>query len=1284
MEFQEFEDHDAGNYTRQLMDCINSMDPFEREMLIESITDYNCGRADMMELLHTFESVLSSREDLMMGFHVMIHEYERDEADEYLQKIIENKRKAQLNGKNPMEDEGVIPVGNAEEPYVTAQEFMNKSAAMKNEIQDADEMLFLKIMQMKSCQHIINDDEDDPEPEEYDLVEDAFSFIMVAPTSFGAFAGIFTFCLQMSSYVLILLSLQTGSGQTYKEENLFSVPAGVSMPLTLSQGISIFFLIMVQDGLWGAAMIFLDGFDPNLRKEGIIRTAWYFGNSLRFIEGICMTAVTFFLIVRSSNVVTLFKEFTAMMFITSLDDTVFVLGEKGYLTKSIRDTADRVSNMTYFSTFAIDDDDDDDDDYRELIMDIIKGVLRLFLLLVILGLMFYLWAVYVVIPQQNGKYLEDILYIQIGDTTFPSLSRMSGFYEKNTKSMKDNRVTYVGESIKTEKNESVIIRYCLTVGGWVFTFENPKDSSKECENAFIKSMHLVDEVSFDLYVHQPDWLGKLNFEDKGRDIPMYEEVKIISVQKERIKEPPFSHVNPNITCTQIRLDERFPSFAGTKQWSDTYDILVDDETGEMLSVYQRPVFYSKDPLFDVSENWDVILFLGYRWALLSPNQRFKGMNNDTKLVKSYADLVAYIKRFDGYSSNYEVAFFSDPVKILSSNDLALPVLLKWYSATSLLILSNGGRRQTADKKREVGASFICSTCSNQPDAGTYNKCFFEGQCQSDNKCACSMESSGTLCQIPPKNDGRCNSYFNTLEFSYDGGDCCLSTCNSSLEYNCGLDSTGSYFVGYDLCNDQDGSVRQAIEKNKLKDYMNYTVSMVPNGRIIAVGNPRDRSVLIFDQDGSKWTQKRYAIKSSDALFGTKVKLLNPFNSVNTKTRLTPLTIAVTSQTKVHIYDWNATESNWRSVNLPTDFEDLSSFQQMQIYDEGRLLVLPEKDYLNVWTRQSFANNWSFLQKITGNIQIISMSETGKDLFLVSIQSSEYHIEHYNRRFNYLEKGSSFQVSDKILTLKASHDGNAFVLITKIVNEFVLWVYTKSRSNINTFIRREVAIRGSAITNTQTSVAISDDGLDVFVIHDTEQAILEFHWTGDHWAKKTNQMFGSVFSISRDLSSLVVANPPEQNEKVWYHMQKSSKCGQQTMIRITFNLNEINAEEIWWFVSKVTKSHDHMFFRKGYQKNIHTVITEEVCVPRDDCVYVSFMNPTTSNVSFGKSLVLIDGKPILQADVRKSTYLYSICVTNKENCRGLHDQLHNSNSEEIRTREKFSNCDLMSLKFNQTC
>ena len=63
----------------------------------------------------------------------------------------------------------------------------------------------------------------------------------------------------------------------------------------------------------------------------------------------------------------------------------------------------------------------------------------------------------------------------------------------------------------------------------------------------------------------------------------------------------------------------------------------------------------------------------------------------------------------------------------------------------------------------------------------------------DGLCQCTQGSSGKLCHIPPTGNGVCNVFFNTLEFDYDGGDCCRETCISTLEHTCGEGIIGQSF-----------------------------------------------------------------------------------------------------------------------------------------------------------------------------------------------------------------------------------------------------------------------------------------------------------------------------------------------------------------------------------------------------------------------------------------------------------------------------------------------------------
>lgn len=88
----------------------------------------------------------------------------------------------------------------------------------------------------------------------------------------------------------------------------------------------------------------------------------------------------------------------------------------------------------------------------------------------------------------------------------------------------------------------------------------------------------------------------------------------------------------------------------------------------------------------------------------------------------------------------------------------------------------------------------------------------------DGKCDCIKGSSGTLCQIPPTGNAFCDEYFNTLNFNWDGGDCCEDTCIDSAEYRCGFGivtangTSGLTYVGYNNC--QDPEVAAQIEGSK--------------------------------------------------------------------------------------------------------------------------------------------------------------------------------------------------------------------------------------------------------------------------------------------------------------------------------------------------------------------------------------------------------------------------------------------------------------------------------------
>jgi len=116
---------------------------------------------------------------------------------------------------------------------------------------------------------------------------------------------------------------------------------------------------------------------------------------------------------------------------------------------------------------------------------------------------------------------------------------------------------------------------------------------------------------------------------------------------------------------------------------------------------------------------------------------------------------------------------------------------------------------------EAPFRFLCATCNDE-----MNPCLYNGICHPENRtCECISGSSGRLCQIPPMGNGRCDDFFNSKEYAWDGGDCCEETCVSTDEHTCGrdiiLNSQGVEsigFVGFDNC--KDPSVARAVSGSR--------------------------------------------------------------------------------------------------------------------------------------------------------------------------------------------------------------------------------------------------------------------------------------------------------------------------------------------------------------------------------------------------------------------------------------------------------------------------------------
>ena len=167
----------------------------------------------------------------------------------------------------------------------------------------------------------------------------------------------------------------------------------------------------------------------------------------------------------------------------------------------------------------------------------------------------------------------------------------------------------------------------------------------------------------------------------------------------------------------------------------------------------------------------------------------------------------------------------------------------------------------------VDIELICAICDNYK-----NTCLNGGICQIDHidgndSCECVDDATGFFCQIQPTYNGLCNTFFNTIEYNYDGGDCCESSCVSTDKYTCGKDESGIVDIGYPHCNnkrepyDQWFQSGNSVNGVRIAAKSGFSVALGGHGgTVLVVGDPGASVVRLFDKDGSKWVQRGEEMK----------------------------------------------------------------------------------------------------------------------------------------------------------------------------------------------------------------------------------------------------------------------------------------------------------------------------------------------------------------------------------------------------------------------------------------
>jgi len=567
----------------------------------------------------------------------------------------------------------------------------------------------------------------------HDLSWNAYTYFYTSPfMSVSHWLAKITFFLQCSILSLFFLDIWS---------NLI-IPPNVDGLVRICQAIAILVSFFAETDIRTSlrSIIYREGFQEiKVGFDCFTTGAFLTANALMLLQGLLGQFIVFLLIVYSDNIFDLLLNFTAVMFVSHLDELIFALAFTGYAGKRTEKLSKKIQSIRFPPRYP-------------------KGFMKY--------LHLYLYAMLIVCAnigfgiiarqQTNNKLLDQVVKVSFGDEVNPSLGLYSGCYQLQPTDGFSVRVKYAQTS--GERGQGGFL-YCQEelYKTWVFHTDQSVDacriepapalrSSQERPSSFQLLDTKVDQwllpdgnpiSSFLLQGIEPENVdnecGALLFKQAGTDKEL---------------------------CPVLVVKKDLLGFSGIRKWSREFDMLLKD-AAVPVQFYVNPVFIGA---FSETHGYEIMFFTGHRWVLGSTvNMVMKNKNPD--------DLEAIVALFEQSTFWLEdlppdtFEFVSEPVP--ASNDQGTPLGLRWHHSRYM----EGEIFPYADISRPSDAIFQCGKCSAKN-----NPCLYEGACLDDGTCLCKYGASGNLCDIKPLGDGECNPYFNLESDEYDEGDCCVASC----------------------------------------------------------------------------------------------------------------------------------------------------------------------------------------------------------------------------------------------------------------------------------------------------------------------------------------------------------------------------------------------------------------------------------------------------------------------------------------------------------------------------
>jgi hypothetical protein len=723
----------------------------------------------------------------------------------------------------------------------------------------------------KTARDGLLDQKQEERPEEQSrLPRKTISFIITEPIfSSSSNVGAAMIFLKLTLY-----------GLAYYNASVQPDPVALSLEVMITQALAIFVASFTQVDVATAVQLFHEGHaSVKDRFDSVKPSVWYAAAFLAFLQGCFGLAAIFEFITVSRTVLDVFLNFAAVAFVMTLDGVAFQLASHGFLGESCQSSTQKVSG-TYFQVthtpFAIKVPRTS----FQVSLNLKFGYIKKIVLLVgIWAMMFGFWL-WVIIRQQNGFYAPKQLVVQFDDSVVPKLGAFSGIYTlKKTRRALSSDLFHWKQEVPGQGDIGEF-GFCKADNRWSFFLHG----TRMCNDSIVESNPNAEKFEV-LRVADLQWFvrgdsglvqNRLISMDGFTVAPICviggtacgRQSKINTCKPEKKSDSTigyckcqdqqtygvrceFSLAN---TCLHLKVDDRFGMLPTGRRITSEFSLLLkngilgkDDETpamrDDLVLLYKRPVYVGKS--FG-QEGYDVLFYTGLRWAVTGSLTGFPELCGDKENVTALAIFLqnstkGFNAGFNGTVAKVDV--LSEPVSSGSQKDSGTPVGLTWVSLEQAapmdtVKLLNG---------EKSFASLLCAGCNNST-----NPCHNEGLCNTTSQtCDCKHGAKGALCQVQPIGDGSCNPFFNTPSFSYDGGDCCESTCSPSSPYYCGtinegdLDKTFNLrsednfvFMGFPNCSDP------AI----VGDCSNETGCWA-KGSEFMIGTPDESDAYIFSANG---------------------------------------------------------------------------------------------------------------------------------------------------------------------------------------------------------------------------------------------------------------------------------------------------------------------------------------------------------------------------------------------------------------------------------------------------